>query len=82
MLQPKVQRRHWNVLPSLPVQMKPAMRANDAAMSAVRQWAQVTERLAALSAETHFQAGNGIEERRDEIEGRLETARATEARFS
>lgn len=57
-------------------------RANDAAANASSQRAQVAERLAAISAEIRTQAGNGIEERRDEVQGQLETARATEARFA
>ncbi len=58
------------------------IRAKDASTTAIRQRAQVAERLAELSAEIRTQAGNGIEERRDEIQGQLEAARATEARFA
>ncbi len=57
-------------------------RANDAATSVVRQRAQVAERLAELSAEIRTLAGNGIEERRDDILGQLDTARLTEQRFA
>lgn len=57
-------------------------RANDAANSVVRQRAQVAERLAELSTEIRILAGNSIEERRDEIQGQLESARVTEARFA
>ena len=57
-------------------------RAADAVEAANRQRAQVAERLAALSAQIRTLAGNGIEERRDEISGQLETAQSTEARFA
>ena len=42
----------------------------------------MAERLAELSAEIRTMAGNGIEERHDEIQGQLESARTTEARFA
>lgn len=57
-------------------------RAEDAASAAALQRAQVAERLAALSAQIRTLAGNGIEERRDEIRGQLEAARAAEARLA
>jgi hypothetical protein len=57
-------------------------RANDAVGAASRERAQVAERLAALSAQIRTLAGNGIEERRDEISGQLESAKASEARFA
>ena len=57
-------------------------RAGDAARAATQQRAQVAERLAALSAQIQTLAGNGIEERRDEISGQLETARAADARLA
>jgi chromosome segregation ATPase len=56
-------------------------RAEDAVTAARQERAQVGERLAALSSEIRALAGNGIEERRDELKGELEAARATEARF-
>lgn len=57
-------------------------RATDAASAVMGQRAQTAEKLAALSAQIRTLAGNGIEERRDEIEGQLDTARATETRFA
>ena len=57
-------------------------RAEDAASAAALQRAQVAERLAALSAQIRTLAGNGIEERRDETRGQLETAHAAEARLA
>ena len=57
-------------------------RTEDAVKAAATQRMQVAERLAGLSAEIRTMAGNGIEERRDETAGRLETARANEARFA
>ncbi len=57
-------------------------RALEAEVSARGERAQVAERLAALSAQIRTLAGNGIEERRDEVRGQLETARAREARFA
>ena len=57
-------------------------RAGDAAKAAAQQRGQVAERLAALSAQIGTLAGNGIEERRDEISGQLETVRASDARLS
>lgn len=56
-------------------------RANDAEASAVTQRAQLSEKLAALSSEIRTLAGNGIEEKRDELAGELETARKAVARF-
>jgi hypothetical protein len=57
-------------------------RAQDTALAATKLRAQVAERLAAVSAQIRTLAGNGIEERRDEINGQLETARASEARLA
>jgi uncharacterized protein YhaN len=57
-------------------------RAEDAVTAARRDRAQLGERLAALSSEIRALAGNGIEERRDELAGELEAIRATEARFA
>ncbi len=55
----------------------------EAAIAAARQErAQLGEQLAALTSEIRTLAGNGIEERRDELIGELETVRATEARFA
>ena len=52
-------------------------------MAAARQErTQLGERLAALSSEIRTLAGNGIEERRDELAGELEVVRSTEARFA
>ena len=68
--------------PDLATTSAELQRAADAVEAASRQRAQVAERLAALSAQIRTLAGNGIEERRDEINGQMETALATEARFS
>ena len=68
--------------PDLATTAAELQRAADTVEAASRQRAQVAERLAALSAQIRTLAGNGIEERRDEINGQLETALATEARFS
>lgn len=57
-------------------------RAEDTVRAASQERAQVAERLAALSAQIQTLAGNGIEERRDEISGQLEAARAADARFA
>ncbi|MFT7593066.1 MAG: hypothetical protein ACI8R4_000377 [Paracoccaceae bacterium] len=57
-------------------------RAEDAVTAARQKRVQVGERRAALSSEIRTLAGNGIEEHRDDLEGQLEAARATEARFA
>lgn len=57
-------------------------RAEAAVTAAHQERAQLGERLAALSSEIRTLAGNGIEERRDELTGELEAARAIEARFT
>ena len=57
-------------------------RAEDAVAAARQERAQLGERLAALSSEIRTLAGNGIEERRDELAGELEAVRANEARFA
>lgn len=57
-------------------------RAEDAVNAARQARVEVGERLAALSSEIRTLAGNGIEQRRDELEGQLEAARATEARLA
>jgi len=57
-------------------------RAEDAVTAARQERAQLGERLAALSSEIRTLAGNGIEERRDELAGELEAIRATEDRFT
>ena len=57
-------------------------RAEDAVAGARQERAQLGERLAALSSEIRTLAGNGIEERRDELAGELEAVRAFEARFA
>ncbi|WP_114285646.1 AAA family ATPase [Candidatus Halocynthiibacter alkanivorans] len=57
-------------------------RAEDTVTAARQERVQVGERLAALSSEIRTLAGNGIEEHRDELEGQLEAAGATEARFA
>jgi uncharacterized protein YhaN len=50
--------------------------------ASTQQRTQMAEKLAALSAQIRTLAGNGIEERRDDVRGQLETARATEMRFA
>ena len=70
------------VAPDMATTAAELKRANDAAQAAIDQRAQVAERLAALSGQIRTLAGNGIEERRDEIQGQLETARATDARLA
>ena len=57
-------------------------RAEDAVAAARQERAQLGERLAALSSEIRTLAGNGIEERRDEVAGELDAVRASEARFT
>jgi uncharacterized protein YhaN len=57
-------------------------RAEDAVTAARQERAQLGERLAALSSEIRTLAGNGIEERRDELAGELEAAQAAEARYA
>tara|TARA_R110002051_G_scaffold30487_1_gene70502 strand:- start:4321 stop:6939 length:2619 start_codon:yes stop_codon:yes gene_type:complete len=57
-------------------------RAEDAVAAARQERAQLGERLAALSSEIRTLAGNGIEERRDELAGELEAVRASEVRFA
>lgn len=57
-------------------------RAEDAVTATIQERAHLGERLAALSSEIRTLAGNGIEERRDELAGELEAIRATEARFA
>ena len=56
-------------------------RAEDAAAASVLERTQLGERLAALSSEIRTLAGNGIEERRDELAGELEAMRASDARY-
>ena len=57
-------------------------RAEDAIATLRQDRSQVAERLAALSSEIRTLAGNGIEERRDELAGELDAARASQARFA
>ncbi|MCZ4353317.1 chromosome segregation protein SMC [Roseovarius aestuarii] len=57
-------------------------RASDAVEAARKERAHLNERLAALSSEIRTLAGTGIEERRDEIRGELDAARAREARLA
>lgn len=57
-------------------------RAEAATLAAQSERAQASERLAALSSEIRTLAGNGIEERRDDLAGQLDTARAREARLA
>lgn len=57
-------------------------RATDAVAGAARQRQETDLRRERLSAEIRTAAGNGIEERRDDIAGQLETARAADARFA
>lgn len=57
-------------------------RAEDTVSAASQERVKLGERLAALSSEIRTLAGNGIEERRDELVGELETVRAAETRFA
>lgn len=57
-------------------------RAEDAVTVAATQRGQLSEELAALSSEIRTLAGNGIEERRDDLAGQLTTACDTERRFA
>jgi hypothetical protein len=57
-------------------------RADDAVNAVRQERILIGERRAALSSEIRTLAGHGIEERRDELAGQLEAARATEARFT
>jgi len=57
-------------------------RAEAAVKAAQTERVQVGERLAALSSEIRTLAGNGIEERRDDLAGQLDTARSAEARLA
>ncbi|NRB17585.1 MAG: AAA family ATPase [Rhodobacteraceae bacterium] len=67
--------------PDLDTAQAELKRAEDTVNAVRQERVQVGERLAALSSEIRTLAGNGIEEHRDELEGQLEAARATEARF-
>ena len=68
--------------PDLETATAELQRAENAATTAAADRSQVAERLAALSSQIQTLAGNGIEERRDELEGQLEAACAIEARFA
>ena len=57
-------------------------RAEAAVNGVSQQRAQQGEKLAALSAQIRTLTGHGIEERRDDLRGQLETATATEVRFA
>ncbi|MFZ1467352.1 MAG: chromosome segregation protein SMC [Paracoccaceae bacterium] len=57
-------------------------RAEAAVTAAQTERSQLGERLAALSSEIRTLAGNGIEERRDDLAGQLYTARMAEARLA
>ncbi|SEK48414.1 AAA family ATPase [Pacificibacter marinus] len=57
-------------------------RAEDAVTAVQAQRAQLCEQLAALSSEIRTLAGNGIEERRDDLAGQLEAVQARETRFA
>lgn len=57
-------------------------RAKNAVASATSDRAKIVARLAGLSSKIRTLAGNSIEERRDELVGQLEAARAIEARFA
>lgn len=57
-------------------------RAEAAIKAAQTERAQVSERRAALSSQIQTLAGNGIEERRDDLAGQLDTARLAEARLA
>ncbi len=68
--------------PDLATKQAELQRAQDAVNASTQQRTQMAEKLAALSAQIRTLAGNGIEERRDDVRGQLETARATEMRFA
>lgn len=68
--------------PDLETAKAELQRAENAVATAGTDRARVAERLAALSSEIRTLAGNGIEERRDDLEGQLEAARMIEARFA
>ncbi|MEB8387450.1 chromosome segregation protein SMC [Rhodobacteraceae bacterium KMM 6894] len=68
--------------PDLDTATAEVKRANDAVEAARKERAQQGERLAALSSEIRTLAGHGIEERRDELQGQLDEARASEARLA
>ena len=68
--------------PDLDTATAEVKRAGDAVEAARKERAQVGERLAALSSEIRTLAGNGIEERRDELQGQLDAARTNEARLA
>lgn len=68
--------------PDLETATAELQRAENAMTAASQQRAQAAERLAALSSEIRTLAGQGIEERRDDLAGQLGTARAIEARFA
>lgn len=57
-------------------------RAETAVTTANEKHVEMDKRLAELSSEIRTLAGNGIEERRDALQGQLDAARATEARFA
>lgn len=57
-------------------------RAEDAVGANRQERANIGEQLAGLSSQIRTLAGNGIEERRDEMAGELETLRLSQARFA
>ncbi len=69
------------VAPDLATVAAELKRAEDATTAAAGQRTQVAIRLAECSAQIRSLAGNGIEERRDEVRGQLEAALANDARF-
>lgn len=68
--------------PDLETTKAELQRAENAESTATKQRAQEAERLAALSSEIRTSAGNGIEERRDNLAGQLDTARAVETQLA
>jgi uncharacterized protein YhaN len=68
--------------PDLETAIAEMKRAEDAVNAVQVQRGQLGEQLASLSSEIRTLAGNGIEERRDDLIGQLETVRVREARFA
>lgn len=68
--------------PDLETTKAELQRAENAVSAAAELRAQEAERLAALSSEIRTLAGNGIEERRDDLAGQLDTARIAETQLA
>ncbi len=68
--------------PDLETAQAELKRAKDAVTMAAAQLSEQGAKLAGLTSEISTLAGNGIEERRDELVGQLATARETEQRFA